>query len=385
MIRHPSDDPANTQENGHTTMHDRCTEIVRDIVERMEKREFRSETDVRRGIVDPLLQTVGWPVSRPRVVEREYRVEDGRVDYALCPKGKPLVFIEAKRPGGITHAGRKQLFGYCTAHGVPMAVLTDGREWHFYLLLRPGTPDERRLPPIDLSSDATEACRKLSRYLAKGAVTSGANIEAATNDLERLQLERYCESTWHDLFHGPQDEVLDWFLNALGKKGVVDPPRTSVAGWLRIRATGEAPAQPSPPPPPPPPPVQPDPAPIGQHAVTCFGEVTYLRSGLDVLVKAFSCLAERDPHFLRRYSDKYPGRKKLRVARTRREIQPDDRVLRERCRRLPGGWWIDSNLSNSTKEQWIRQACEEAGVRFGHDLKIKFPRPSSRRSSERAS
>ncbi|WP_419938983.1 type I restriction endonuclease [Candidatus Palauibacter sp.] len=369
-------------------MHDGCKEIIRDIVERIDTGEFRSETDVRRGIVDPLLQELGWPVSRPRVVEREYQVEDGRVDYALCPKGKPLVFIEAKRPRGVSDTGRKQLFRYCAAHGVPMAVLTDGREWHFYLPLRQGTLAERRLPPIDLSSDATEVCRKLSRYLVQGVVTSGKNIEAATNDLERMQLERVCESVWRDLFQRPQDDALDMFLSALGRKGVVDPPRTAVAGWLRTRATGETPAPPSPPlpppPPPPPPPVQPDPAPISRHTVTCFGEVAYLRSGVDVLVKAFSCLAERDPHFLRRYSDKYPGRKKLRVARTRREIHPDDRVLRERCRRLPGGWWIDSNLSNLTKEQWIRQACEEAGVRFGHDLRIKFSRPKPRRSSEGA-
>ena len=243
-------------------MHDRCKKIVRDIVERMEKGEFRSETDVRRGIVDPLLQTLGWPVSRPRVVEREYHVEDGRVDYALCPKGKPLVFIEAKRPGSVTDAGRKQLFRYCTMHGVPMAVLTDGREWHFYLLLRRGTADERRLPPIDLSSDTTEACTKLRRYLEYRAVTSEKNIESATRDLEQVRFERACESVWRELVEAPFPEFRKMFAERVWRR-VPRRAGDDVAEWIRKRARLQPPLPPpgpapvDPPPDPPQPPGQP--------------------------------------------------------------------------------------------------------------------------------
>lgn len=356
-------------------MHDRCEEIVRDIVERMGKREFRSETDVRRGIVDPLLQALGWPVSRPRIVEREYQVEDGRVDYALCPKGKPLVFLEAKRPRGVTDAGRKQLFRYCTALGVPIAVLTDGREWHFYLLLRRGTPDERRLPPFDLSADPTEACTKLRRYLEYRAVTNEKNIESATRDLEQVRFDRACESVWRGLVEAPSPEFREMFAERVWRK-VPKRAGGDVAEWIRNRARKQsAPATIGPPRPfPAPPPVSPDPISRGAaHWVSFRGQTTRVGKGIDVLVTAFTELAKYDPEFCRRYGEEHQGRHKRRVARTRREIQPNDPDLRKRCRSLPGGWWIDSNISNTAKIKWIRQACEVAGVKFGQDLRINIP------------
>lgn len=343
-------------------MYDGCKEIVRDIVERIDKSEFRSETDVRRGIVDPILQELGWPVSRPRVVEREYAVEGGRVDYALCDQGKPLVFVEAKRPGGVTDAGRKQLFGYCAAHGVPMAVLTDGQEWNFFLPLRPGPPDERRLPGIALSSDATEACRALHRYLDRRVVTSGENIEGATHDLERMQLESVCETVWRELIQRPHDDILGMFLKAVKEETTINPDRDVVIAWIRGRASGTGP------PPPPPPPGPPPEPPADDHWVEFRGKRTPARNGKEVLVKAFSLLAEEDPAFLHRYAPRGLGR---RISRDRTRI-------RRAPEGLPGGWWIETSISNAEKSRWIREACDVARVAYGRELIANFPRPIPR-------
>ena len=229
-------------------MHDRCSDIIRDIVERIDNGEFRSETDVRRGIVDPLLEKLRWPLRRPRVVEREYPVEGGRVDYALCDQKEPLVFIEAKRPEGISDASRQQLFRYCAAHGVPMAVLTDGGTWNFFLPLRKGTLDERSLHPIALSADPTEACRVLHRYLQHVAVTSGKNIDAATRDLEHMRFERACESVWRRVVERPADDFVAMFAKEIRSEAAIDPSPDAVAHWLRARAAGKPwPPEPAPP------------------------------------------------------------------------------------------------------------------------------------------
>ena len=358
-------------------MHDRCSDIIRDIVERIDNGEFRSETDVRRGIVDPLLEKLRWPLRRPRVVEREYPVEGGRVDYALCDQKEPLVFIEAKRPEGISDASRQQLFRYCAAHGVPMAVLTDGGTWNFFLPLRKGTLDERSLHPIALSADPTEACRVLHRYLQHVAVTSEKNIDAATRDLEHMRFERACESVWRRVVERPADDFVAMFAEEIRSEAVIDPPPDAVAHWLRARAAGKPrPPEPAPPKPPPPPPISP-----GESHYTIFrGEKTNHRTATAVLVQAFTLLAEEDPDFLRQYGDKYRGPIKRRVARTRDEIHGDNRRVRAQCRKLPGGWWIDTCLNNDTKVRYIKDACRLAGVEFGRELIIGIPPPAQRRA-----
>jgi predicted type IV restriction endonuclease len=56
------------------------------------------------------------------------------VDFALChPARKPAVFIEVKKVGLSDAAAEKQLFEYAFYKGIPMAILTDGQDWQFFL------------------------------------------------------------------------------------------------------------------------------------------------------------------------------------------------------------------------------------------------------------
>ena len=106
-------------------------EHIDDICNNLVKQVFTSEALVSEGIVRRLLDALGWPRFNPQVVIPEYPVEGGRVDFALChPPSKPLVFIEVKQVGKIEGA-EKQLFEYAFHKGVPVVILTDGKEWYF--------------------------------------------------------------------------------------------------------------------------------------------------------------------------------------------------------------------------------------------------------------
>ena len=64
-------------------------EHIDDIRSRLERSHFTSETAVRQGIVDRLLAALGWNTFDTQSVFPEYRINGGRVDYALChPPGK---------------------------------------------------------------------------------------------------------------------------------------------------------------------------------------------------------------------------------------------------------------------------------------------------------
>ncbi|MCG6536464.1 MAG: type I restriction enzyme HsdR N-terminal domain-containing protein, partial [Syntrophales bacterium LBB04] len=127
---------------------------------------FPSEAAISQGAILPLLNNLGWPVFTTRIVWPQYPLEDRRVDYALCsPEEKPVIFIEVKAMGKIQGAD-KQLFEYAFHKGIPMAVLTDGQEWHIYLPAEQGTYEDRRVYKLDLlERTSQESAARLNRYL----------------------------------------------------------------------------------------------------------------------------------------------------------------------------------------------------------------------------
>lgn len=134
--------------------------------ERIRRGEFDSEEAVRQGIILPVLQALGWPIFETPVVFPEYSLGTRRVDYALChPARKPSVFVEAKKIGHVDGADR-QLFEYAFHEGVPIAVLTDGQEWSFYLPGEQGRYDERRVYKLDLLESASPRTTFPSRRLS---------------------------------------------------------------------------------------------------------------------------------------------------------------------------------------------------------------------------
>jgi predicted type IV restriction endonuclease len=87
---------------------------------------YVNEATVSQGIVQRLLNTLGWPVYNTEVVAPEYSLGTRRADYALChPAREPVILIEVKQVGQSKGADR-QLFEYAFHRGVPMAILTDG-------------------------------------------------------------------------------------------------------------------------------------------------------------------------------------------------------------------------------------------------------------------
>ena len=164
---------------------------VSDIRENLQRGRYPNEAAVSQGIVRRLLATLGWPVYDPQVVYPEFTVEGLYVDYALChPASKPRVFIEVKGVGKGDKA-EHQLFEYASHMfhmGVQLAVLTDGREWSFFLPARAGSYDERRIYKLNLvEHDAARSVQRLERYLRYEAVRSEEAFIARSRRLPRYR------------------------------------------------------------------------------------------------------------------------------------------------------------------------------------------------------
>ena len=71
---------------------------------------YVNEATVSQGIVQRLLNTLGWPVYDTEIVAPEYSLGTRRADYALChPPREPVILIEVKQVGQTKGADR-QLF-----------------------------------------------------------------------------------------------------------------------------------------------------------------------------------------------------------------------------------------------------------------------------------
>src|SRR2546427_341600 len=133
---------------------------------RLRRDGFANERAVSQEVVLNLLNALGWNVFNSRIVWPEYSVGSRRVDFALChPEARPVAFIEVKQVGE-SEGADKQLFEYAFMQGIPLAVLTDGQRWNFYLPSGQGTYSDRRFYSLDLlEREPSEIEQRLKRYL----------------------------------------------------------------------------------------------------------------------------------------------------------------------------------------------------------------------------
>ena len=183
-----------------------------------------NEAAVSQSVVLPILKSLEWPVFDPSVVIPQYQVaehpERRVVDYALLKPDEHLaIFVEVRKVGGIDATGERQLFDYAFHTGVPLAVLTDGQEWNFYLPLEQGGYQDRQVYKFDLLNRDIEECSyRLHRYLFKGAVLEGSALENMRADLRDSARQGKIKETLPRAWESLISEADDSIVEALAKK-----------------------------------------------------------------------------------------------------------------------------------------------------------------------
>ncbi len=163
---------------------DDLVDVISSLQERMEKygAELReNETRTRMAIVDPMLSALGWNTADPALVRAEYRVADGKADYALLgPDPKPVACIEAKRLGESLEKHRSQMLNYCNVGGIQFAGLTDGNHWELYEVFSPKPLglDERRRLDLTISDLSPAECALKLLLLWRPNLSSGQPMVA---------------------------------------------------------------------------------------------------------------------------------------------------------------------------------------------------------------
>ena len=371
-------------------MSEKLTSTIRNIAKGIADERYRNKAEIMQGVVQRILQDLGWPIFEPQVFAREFRIGRGaryKVDYALChPPGKAAVLIEVKDLGNADGKRQRQLLKDRFLQNAPIAVFTDGRIWRFFFLAGAGNLEESLFARIDLrDEDPFVVADTFARYLDREAVKSGAAGKRAQEDYEKVESQRRAEedfaSVWRKLLSKPEESLLlELFIEEVETRTGRKPDSESAAAFIRKRAMNGGTASPAPP--------SHFPAMSTSRRLAYFifeGRKETFNSSVECFAAVFRMFAERDPNFCRRYSEIYYGRTRAYLARTKEELYPDTPHLHSNAKPLPGGWWIGTNIGNASKRARIKEVCALIGLEYGRDLKVHIPVGSrkKRRASSR--
>ena len=364
---------------------------------------FGNEASVSQGIVLRLLGALSWPMYDTRIICPEFSLGGRRVDFALChPPGQPRAFIEVKQVGQ-SEGVERQLFEYAYHDGVPLAILTDGPEWSFFLPGEQGNYDERRVYKLDIiEREVSESASRFTRYLQYDRVVSGAALNAAREDYQNVSRQRQMKATlpeaWRRLVEEEDAMLLEVIADEVESLCGFKPDPDSVAKFLQENVALKASERPTPrsvPPRPLPPrgdpvvapgPLSPtrDPSrqvPSGEPdartvtvGFTLQGQRFPARNAIGVLKEVFETLSSRDGMFLERFAAlPEHGKKRRYLARSPEDLYPGRPDLaRDHSAKLTSGWYIGTNYNPAGVIKIIEMACNVANLRFGQDLQINL-------------
>ena len=162
------------------------------ILEHKQHLEEANEATIQQYVVLPILRTLGWNDVNLASMEiiPEYAVESRRADYALHIKQNqnPVVLIECKRWDQPIGKNEEQICFYAYSGNVPLAIITNGKLWRFYLSRWEASSLSDRIFCETDVEDREAAISNLEKYLFKPNVISGEaelNAEIALEEREK--------------------------------------------------------------------------------------------------------------------------------------------------------------------------------------------------------
>ncbi len=218
----------------------RVERFLQELKERYSKNLLQrfDEAATKQAIILPILASMGWSIWDIKEVVPEYPVQKGRVDYALQINGEPKVFLEVKKIGEDLERHQEQLLQYAFARGIPLAVLTNGIGWWFYLPLLQGSWEQRKFYTIDLYDQASQSvAARFEQFLGKQSVLTGRAVKDAEEIYHSQQRQRSIQETlpkaWRKVVQEPDPRLVELLSEVTEELCGYRPDHTTVEKFLR--------------------------------------------------------------------------------------------------------------------------------------------------------
>ncbi len=215
--------------NEHTDATEGLKTVVERAADRLRRGEVPNERTVDNAVVQPILNALGWDKLNIHETYAEYAVGSRRVDWALLKNDEPWVLLEEKAPDQKLSDHEKQLLDYAFEQGVRLAVLTNGKEWWFYLPLEAALWPDRKFLMINLmTGELRRICVDLKKFLGKDLVHRGFSYKKAKElydeAREEDRIKKELPPAICELLLSPSPEVIEFFQNQTqGVIGALSP------------------------------------------------------------------------------------------------------------------------------------------------------------------
>lgn len=353
---------------------------VKEIINSIKQREFLNEAEVTNGIVLRILNQLNWNIYDTKKVKPQFRIENKIIDFALCfPDTKPIIIIEVKALGKAANSD-EQVLTYSFKTGIPMAILTDGQEWHFYLPAERGSLSERRFYKLDLlERESNEIVEILSGYLDYETVKDGTAIKKAKSDYDKQyknkEINASIPTAWEKLLHDKDKTLVTLISEKVADLCGYEPLEETVISFLvGLNKTSE--------------PIEKVNSDVidndeqivkrkkgnGDFRGVQFNNNVFenARNSIGTLEALLKLAITKFPNSLNRIETQTTGRSRSLISKQKTQLYTNRPDLLEDCtRRLPNDWWLGTNYSKreikifcSTIENSINQEYGKQNIKW---------------------
>ncbi len=197
----------------------------------------QGELALCQGVILPVLQYYGWDVFNTKEVVPQFDVGGGKVDYCLKAGQKNAVFIEVKRFSEDLRVHQEQLLNYAFQEGVPMAILTNGQVWWFYLPLTEGSWEQRKFLTVDIiQQNDLKIEEHFTNFLQKEAIIKGAALDKArtmhSSRTRKKAIQVALPQAWQNLIDDQDDVLMDLLADKVEGLCGLRPDAETVSNFM---------------------------------------------------------------------------------------------------------------------------------------------------------
>lgn len=315
-------------------------------------REYQSnENEVRRTLVEPVLEVLGWNIRSLEDVRSELRTEDNQIlDYMLRKKGRDLLVVEVKAQREKLENHLNQLALYCSSLGVLFGVITDGATWILFKTFEEGVKARER---IVFSVDTREDDTSFSKLL-----------RLSKNRIDELGLLKEqmltFQEVWDQALENPEflvDAIQPHFRDMLKEKGDTVEFRDDDLRMFLIEQvvdlTGTASVLP------PAGAAEKTPPRKGPKGTMWIGEKSYpIKTYNEIIVNTAEWLIEAG-HLTHELAPINLGRKRYLINTSRKTPEGKPMIS---PKKLSNGLFVEANASSFDCERWARKLLGVCGL-----------------------
>jgi len=185
-------------------------ELLQKIKERIaghRERFATNETAVRRQLIEPLMDWLGWQTDDPTLVLLNDKTDDRDIpDYSLMKNKRVETYIEAKNLSANIIDHLPQLARYCINNGKEFGIITNGNDWLLIKTFEKDTkPKDRIIWQISVERDNINTIK--TRLL-------NISTEQIGNLPELIEKEKQIQKFWEQ-YASNSSRILDKIANEM--------------------------------------------------------------------------------------------------------------------------------------------------------------------------